>query len=826
MKALIATLAFLLCTSVLPGQQQLKYTSVKVYADQAGARYVVDGTTYDQPMTFMWPVGSSHILSVALPGPSLTENQPQNPDGTLNLSCKELLPLLQPGYQVDWFCNRIFTFLGWTDSTGQLQQTTAVAITVVADPSVTSYKASFGLQVRIRLTVGGTLNAAQPSQQACGAPYPPPQPDLNYPGVVVVNGQCYWNSQDLWIPVGTVLTLNAFPYYGYAFTGWTANGGLGVTSLLTYTVQAPLSLIANFEPGKAVRFYTDPPNLSVLIDRTRVLTLPPGGAEDVFPNSYPIPGLFFWRDASKHLLAAESPQSDRNAKTWVFDSFSNGMGLNSVYTTKDISVPEAITAKFLPAAAVDIFAQPAGLKVSVDGRDNWLSHVFTWGLGSKHQISAPLEQADAQGRKYRFKSWSNSGPAAQEIVMDQGALDGSLRLVATYELLSRVVLNTTPAGIPLQVDGAACATPCVLDRAAGETARASAAASIAVSSVERQDFGAWSDGSQADRTIAFQGADPVTLTARYQRSFFLQASAEPDKGAALRSDPASTDSFYPADTQLAVVADLKPGYKLVRWEGDVSGASKSVALKMDGPKTARAILQAVPYVADGGVRNAAGDTPDLVVAPGSLIAIFGSQLAPDYVVGPASPLAQTIAGVTVQVADRFLPLLFVSPEQINAQLPSDLEEGDYSIAVRSGTNPAIGGRFTAARNAPGLFSQTVDSQTFAVASHEDGSQITPGNPARKGEVISLLGTGFGPYQKRPPDGFAVPGAPPYPLADTVELWGGDQKIDTIWAGAAPGYVGITVTRFKLPVGAAPGAPLDLKVRINGRESNKVQLPVE
>jgi uncharacterized protein (TIGR03437 family) len=146
--------------------------------------------------------------------------------------------------------------------------------------------------------------------------------------------------------------------------------------------------------------------------------------------------------------------------------------------------------------------------------------------------------------------------------------------------------------------------------------------------------------------------------------------------------------------------------------------------------------------------------------------------------------------------------------------------------VRSGIYPEIGGTFTVVRNAPGLFTRTVDSQTLATALHADGTLVAPDSPARKGEVISLLGTGFGPFKNPVPDGFAVPQSPAYPLADGTELFSGERKLETLWAGAAPGLTGIVVIRVKIPDDVAAGAPLDVAARVNGRDSNKVQVPVE
>jgi uncharacterized protein (TIGR03437 family) len=88
---------------------------------------------------------------------------------------------------------------------------------------------------------------------------------------------------------------------------------------------------------------------------------------------------------------------------------------------------------------------------------------------------------------------------------------------------------------------------------------------------------------------------------------------------------------------------------------------------MSVPRILRAQLDRVPFIAPAGVRNSAGDTPVQGVAAGSIISIYGASLATRYEVGPSNPLAQTIAGVALLLGDRILPIVYVSPDQINAR---------------------------------------------------------------------------------------------------------------------------------------------------------------
>jgi len=89
---------------------------------------------------------------------------------------------------------------------------------------------------------------------------------------------------------------------------------------------------------------------------------------------------------------------------------------------------------------------------------------------------------------------------------------------------------------------------------------------------------------------------------------------------------------------------------------------------------------------------------------------------------------------------RLLPLLFVSPEQVNAYLPSDLADGEYSLAVRNGSLPEIAGKVSVVRNAPGIFGQLIGDQLVATAQRPDGSLAAPDKPVKRGEQIILMGS--------------------------------------------------------------------------------------
>jgi uncharacterized protein (TIGR03437 family) len=168
----------------------------------------------------------------------------------------------------------------------------------------------------------------------------------------------------------------------------------------------------------------------------------------------------------------------------------------------------------------------------------------------------------------------------------------------------------------------------------------------------------------------------------------------------------------------------------------------------------------------------------------------------------------------------------VSPDQINFQLPSSLPAGTHFLTVQVEGKPDATAPFTVSRNAPGLYGTVSNAETFAVATHQDGSAISVTSPARRGETVSLYGTGLGPFNPEPADGVDVSAGTKYPLADTAKILVGEQQIEPVWTGAAAGRVGVAVVQLKIDDSIPHATNVALKVQVNGVESNSVLLPVE
>jgi len=791
-------------------------SSITISTNPAGARFLVDGTQYTMAATLNWPEGSEHTV-VFLTDPPL-------PGQTGATSVQTA-----PGGQTK------YTFSGWADNLGLLQPADNPIVVLTANPAITSLTAQVSVAYELDLIYGAGNAAAglTSSPPACGAPGAIPA-GVFQPGVVYIGSQCFWSSVVTFQPANSVVTLNAFPYPGYVFTGWAINSAAPSAFLTQLTMNEPIDISPIFVPGKLVSFLTSPLGLQLLIDHTPVPTrsvsdVPacPDNETQPLPVQLGFPGVcfgdFYFAPGSTHFISGVTPQRDRSGNWWVFSGWSNGSGQNALYQVANNTTPVVLTGNYVQGATVSFLTSPVGLQLTVDGQSNLLEYDFVWGVGTTHTVSAAATQTGSNGRQYTFQGWSNGGSATQSYTVNQSAVTSGFHLTANYTELSRVVVESTPPGLTLQVDGSNCVTPCNVDRQSGATFQVTAPTQITLGQGSRLDFGSWSDGGASGHTVTVSQSF-ATLTASYNSFYQLSASSNPGNGSAFRFSPSSSDLFYAQGTNVTVTALPNVGFKFGHWTGVLSGSYPSGVVTMSTPQAVVAQMITVPYIAPAGISNGVGQTPSSAVAPGSIISIFGQSLAPTVQAGPVNPLSQSIAGVTVTVNDLFLPLLFVSPQQINAQLPSSLTPGNYTLEVQPTGQSQISGTFTVAHNAPGLFFETINSVNYATAQHADGSPVTTASPAAAGETISLLGTGFGPYQGTVLDGFFPPNPPPA-VADSVTL-SVDGVYPTSKSTAAPGFTGVVVTKFQVPTGLASGKSVPVLVDINGVDSNTVMLPLQ
>jgi uncharacterized protein (TIGR03437 family) len=232
----------------------------------------------------------------------------------------------------------------------------------------------------------------------------------------------------------------------------------------------------------------------------------------------------------------------------------------------------------------------------------------------------------------------------------------------------------------------------------------------------------------------------------------------------------------------------------------------------------------VPYLSPSGAINAAGVTPVAGVAPGSIVSVFGFNLASAAASGPTSPMVQTLGGLTATLGDSVLPLFFVSPTQINFLLPAEAPPGPGTVTVSIAGEPKVTAPITVVQDAPGIFGQTANGQTYAVAFHADGSVLDSNSPAVVGETVTVYGTGFGPTSTPLTDGFPAPDG--ILLTDPISIQLNDQNVTPATSSVVAGSIGIDSVAFVVPGGLPSASNANLTITVNGQVSNTVVLPLQ
>jgi uncharacterized protein (TIGR03437 family) len=183
-------------------------------------------------------------------------------------------------------------------------------------------------------------------------------------------------------------------------------------------------------------------------------------------------------------------------------------------------------------------------------------------------------------------------------------------------------------------------------------------------------------------------------------------------------------------------------------------------------------------------------------APGALLTVFGSQLSPATENASSVPLPFSTSGVAVLVDGLAAPLYYVSPSQLNVQIPYEATANSTAVLSVNNNGHVTTQSFQVGAAAPGIFTNSAGA-------------LVPTAAAAAGQEIAFYVTGVGAVLPAISDG-AAPAAStaladlPIPAQPTTVIMGGAlATIDFI--GIPPGLVGVTQINVQVPNGLPSGA---------------------
>jgi len=225
------------------------------------------------------------------------------------------------------------------------------------------------------------------------------------------------------------------------------------------------------------------------------------------------------------------------------------------------------------------------------------------------------------------------------------------------------------------------------------------------------------------------------------------------------------------------------------------------------------------------VVNAASFKTSSSVAPGEIVAIFGSGLAAATQQASAVPLPTTLGDTSVLFNDILAPLFLVSGGQISAQVPFEAALGTLRMQVRRGGAALMSQSMGVEAAAPGIFALNQQGTGPGVIVHaSDFRLVGAGAPARPGEYISIFCTGLGRLARPVVSGDLPPSPPPETLIrPQVKI--ANRLATVTYSGVAPSFVGLYQVNVQVPEETPAGAH-PLQILMNGAASNTVTLAVQ
>jgi uncharacterized protein (TIGR03437 family) len=228
----------------------------------------------------------------------------------------------------------------------------------------------------------------------------------------------------------------------------------------------------------------------------------------------------------------------------------------------------------------------------------------------------------------------------------------------------------------------------------------------------------------------------------------------------------------------------------------------------------------------GAATNGASFAVGAPVTPGSIVSVFGSNFAAAPASASSVPLPVTLGSTSVTIGGVPAPLFFVSPNQINLQVPFTVIGSYAPLVVSNGGATAATLPLLLSRASPGLFTASQDGKGAAAVLHAaDGAPVTASAPARAGEFLSIFASGLGAVAPAVASGAAASGTSLSRTRQTPTVTIGGRSAPVSFSGLAPGFVGLYQVNVQVPAGVS-GAALPLVVTLRGVASNTATLVVQ
>jgi uncharacterized protein (TIGR03437 family) len=192
------------------------------------------------------------------------------------------------------------------------------------------------------------------------------------------------------------------------------------------------------------------------------------------------------------------------------------------------------------------------------------------------------------------------------------------------------------------------------------------------------------------------------------------------------------------------------------------------------------LVAQTPVVFPNGVVNGAtglSSSSVPVASRGSTLTLYGTNLSNTTASITSSPLPTQFGGTQVFLGGVAAPLLYVSPNQVNIQVPFEIPDvSTAALVVQNGGNSSTPLNVTILAQDPGIYGVFDTS----------GKPINASNPIMPGQTFIIEATGLGNVIPPVSSGQPGPSNPPSMAAIPPVVNLGNQTAAVSFAGLAPG----------------------------------------
>lgn len=182
--------------------------------------------------------------------------------------------------------------------------------------------------------------------------------------------------------------------------------------------------------------------------------------------------------------------------------------------------------------------------------------------------------------------------------------------------------------------------------------------------------------------------------------------------------------------------------------------------------------------------------------------------------------------------ERLASLFFVSPTQINYQIPVGTAIGEGSVTIKQGNNILAAGLLQIATVAPGLFTADASGRGVPAAT----VLRVKANGSQSYEPVAQFNQATGRYEPLPIDlgaatdqlfliGFGTGARNRNSLAAVTATMGG-VSADVSFAGAQGDFVGVDQINIAIPRGLAGLGNVEVVLRVDGKTANAVSINIK